>query len=220
MKRTWIALFGLAAVALVWWQMSQGETGNTGAIDLIESLFIRAYLAIKGRLSGLVTMVSNSNNALPTDAAVLEQAAGFVAEQEGYESTPYADPPGQSETVSIGYGHQIQSGDGFSASSYLSATDALSLLQSDLLQYASCVQGAVQVSLTTEQCVALVSLCYNIGCGAFQNSTLVSVLNNGDYQGAQAQFGVWRLAGGQINSGLVSRRAAEAALFGQTGIFS
>ncbi|KRJ11905.1 lysozyme [Acinetobacter nosocomialis] len=58
-----------------------------------------------------------------------------------------------------------------------------------------------------------VSLTYNIGSGAFKNSTLLKKLNKGDYQGAADQFLVWNKAGGKVMKGLVRRREAERALF-------
>ena len=68
------------------------------------------------------------------------------------------------------------------------------------------------VPLTQNQFDALVSLTYNIGSGAFNNSTLLK-LNKGDYQGAADQFLVWNKADGKVMKGLVRRREAERALF-------
>jgi lysozyme len=60
---------------------------------------------------------------------------------------------------------------------------------------------------------ALVSFTYNEGAGRLQSSTLLKVLNAGDYAGAAGQFGVWVCGGGVKLPGLVARREAEAALF-------
>ncbi|KQD16250.1 lysozyme [Acinetobacter baumannii] len=67
--------------------------------------------------------------------------------------------------------------------------------------------------LTQNQFDALVSLAYNIGSGAFKGSTLLKLLNKGDYKGAADQFLVWNKAGGKVMKGLVRRREAERALF-------
>ncbi len=72
---------------------------------------------------------------------------------------------------------------------------------------------SVTVPLNQNQFDALVSLTYNIGSGAFNNSTLLKKLNKGDYQGAADQFLVWNKAGGKVMKGLVRRREAEQALF-------
>lgn len=75
------------------------------------------------------------------------------------------------------------------------------------------VTAAVRVRISPQQRAALVSLAYNIGLAAFRNSTLLRLLNAGDYHGAAEQFAVWRLAGGKVLPGLVKRRAAERDLF-------
>jgi hypothetical protein len=89
------------------------------------------------------------------------------------------------------------------------------LLRLDLRRFEDAVRMQVAVELTQNQFDALVSLVYNIGEGAFSKSTLLRKLNAGDYAGAQAQFAVWRKAGGKVMPGLVNRRAQEAALFGR-----
>jgi lysozyme len=75
------------------------------------------------------------------------------------------------------------------------------------------VSRLTQVAVTANQFSALVSLIYNIGSGNFQASTVRQKLNRRDYDGAADNFWQWRRGGGRILSGLVRRRAAEAALF-------
>ncbi len=67
--------------------------------------------------------------------------------------------------------------------------------------------------LTQGQWDALSSFVYNLGPGALEKSTLLRLLNAGDYSGAAAQFDRWVYASGKKLSGLVKRRAAERALF-------
>lgn len=83
----------------------------------------------------------------------------------------------------------------------------------DLKEFESTVNTSVKVPLTQNQYDALVSLSYNIGSGAFKNSTLLKKLNSGDYKGAAEQFLVWNKAGGKKVQGLVNRREAERNLF-------
>ncbi|OCZ10338.1 lysozyme [Acinetobacter pittii] len=83
----------------------------------------------------------------------------------------------------------------------------------DLAKFEKTVNESVTVPLTQNQFDALVSLTYNIGSGAFNNSTLLKKLNKGDYQGAADQFLVWNKADGKVMKGLVRRREAERALF-------
>ena len=83
----------------------------------------------------------------------------------------------------------------------------------DLKEFESTVNTSVKASLTQNQYDALVSLSYNIGSGAFKNSTLLKKLNSGDYKSAAEQFLAWNKAGGKKVQGLVNRREAEQKLF-------
>ena len=207
----WLFVASGALLGLVWW-FNVEQTGGTFAdffsdpVGGLQSLGSRLSLWVqswfeqaKGAVGGTV------------DAQAL--AASKIAGFEGFVNHAYPDPAGQNVTYSIGYGHQLTQGDGFDTSSTISEPDALALLEADLGTYATCVDNVVTVPLAPEQAAALYSLCYNIGCNAFTSSTLVRLLNQGDYAGAQAQFAVWNKAGGQVNPDLVSRRTAEAALF-------
>ncbi|QNY28606.1 lysozyme [Acinetobacter seifertii] len=90
---------------------------------------------------------------------------------------------------------------------------AKSYFKHDLAKFEKTVNESATVSLTQNQFDALVSLTYNIGSGAFKGSTLLKLLNKGDYQGTADQFLVWNKAGGKVMNGLVRRREAERALF-------
>ena len=83
----------------------------------------------------------------------------------------------------------------------------------DLKEFESTVNTSVKVPLTQNQYDALVSLSYNIGSGAFKNSTLLKKLNNGDYKEAADQFLVWNKVNSKRVQGLVNRREAERNLF-------
>lgn len=62
---------------------------------------------------------------------------------------------------------------------------------------------------------ALVSWAFNVGCGNAQTSTLVKDLNTGEDPDTVAaqELPKWDKAGGQVQPGLVKRRAAEVNLF-------
>lgn len=83
--------------------------------------------------------------------------------------------------------------------------------------FESQVRKLVRVPVTDNQLGALVSFTYNAGVGNFRSSTLLRLLNAGDYAGAAAQFARWNK--GTVNGekvelkGLTRRRTAEAALF-------
>ena len=75
------------------------------------------------------------------------------------------------------------------------------------------VLSLVKVPLTQNQFDALVSFSYNVGFGAFRDSTLLKLLNAGDIHGASKPFERWNKAGGKIVDGLTNRRKAEKVLF-------
>lgn len=88
--------------------------------------------------------------------------------------------------------------------------------EKDLLKFEARVARLVKVSLTQGQYDAVVLFDYNTG--ALHSSTLLKLLNAGDYAGAKAQFSRWIKNDGEVMRGLIRRRAAEAALFaGKSG---
>lgn len=90
---------------------------------------------------------------------------------------------------------------------------AKAYMQNDLKAFEQTVNNAVKVPLNQNQFDALVSLAYNIGSTAFEESTLVKRLNEKNYKAAADQFGLWVNARGKRLQGLVNRRAAERTLF-------
>lgn len=80
-------------------------------------------------------------------------------------------------------------------------------------EYAPAVRRYVIVTLTQGQFDALVDFAYNCGTQNLRTSTLLRLLNSGDYAGAAAQFDRWTRANGEVLGGLVKRRAAERRLF-------
>lgn len=133
--------------------------------------------------------------------------AAFIKAQEGFQASAYADGKGQS----IGYGHQIQPGENIV--SPITPAEADALFASDAAAAARTVSNALQVQTTQNQFDALTDLAYNIGSAAFLNSTLLQLLNQGDYAGAAQQFSGWVHSAGQVNQGLQARRAADLNLF-------
>ena len=128
---------------------------------------------------------------------------------EGCRLTAYPDPGTGGEPWTIGYGHTggVKQGD------TITQEQADALLLADLKNAINAVESSVTTMLTDEEESALVDLVFNIGNGNFLHSTLLKLLNSGDYAGAAEQFSRWDKAGGRVLAGLTKRRAAEAALF-------
>jgi lysozyme len=81
------------------------------------------------------------------------------------------------------------------------------------LEFEPAVHKAVKVPLNQRQFDAAVSIFYNAGVDALTTSTLVRLLNLGDFAGAAAQFPRWNKSGGEVLKGLQRRREAERLVF-------
>src|SRR3954469_11644790 len=69
--------------------------------------------------------------------------------------------------------------------------DADDRLADDLRKFAIAVDHMVRVRLIEGQRSALISLAFNVGSVALKESTLLRLLNAGDYRGAGEQFLRW-----------------------------
>lgn len=134
----------------------------------------------------------------------------LIKKYEGLRLTAYRCPSG---ILTIGYGHTKTVKPGMT----INETMADLLLEQDIKEYEKGINELIKVALNQNQFDALVSLCFNIGVGAFGRSTLLKLLNNKDYNGAAEQFMRWvngRTAQGLMPlPGLVKRRTEEKNLF-------
>ena len=87
------------------------------------------------------------------------------------------------------------------------------MLAEDLEKFEAAVNKLVKKPLNENQRGALVSFAYNVGAQALAESTLLALLNAGDYKNAANQFLRWNKAGGKVLKGLTRRREAERELF-------
>lgn len=143
-----------------------------------------------------------------TTAAALS-LAGLLAltQYEGFTSTPVV--PVEGDVLTIGFGHT----QGVKPSDEVTVKEALALLGKDTAVAVRAVNMNVKVELTQPQFDALVSLVYNIGPGAFKNSTLLRCLNAGDYECVYKQWMRWKYVNGRPVKGLENRRARELSIF-------
>lgn len=131
----------------------------------------------------------------------------LIKQFEGLRLIAYQDVVG---VWTIGYGH---TGKDVTPGLVITQTQADQMLCGDLACFETGVSNLVTVALNENQFSALVSFSYNLGLGNLGSSTLLRLLNAGDYQGAAAQFPRWNRAGGKVYDGLTKRRLAEQALF-------
>lgn len=144
---------------------------------------------------------------LRTSAKGLELIKGF----EGFRSRASRLPDGR---WIVGYGHTRTARPGLQVTPH----DAqLVLAHSDLPQIEQLIQDEVLAPLTQNEFDALVSFAWNIGPGAFQSSSVLSNLNEGDRLAAASDMWLWRKGrvSGEVKiiDALVRRRAAEISLF-------
>jgi len=147
--------------------------------------------------------------------ALSKAGVRLIAGFEGFRSDLYDDAVGH---CTIGYGHLVHQGpcDGSEAKEFrqgITRERALAILNEDASGAAAAVNGQVTVPLTQAQFDALTSFVFNVGTGAFGESTLLRVLNEGKYDEVPAQLARWVKAGSKTLEGLVARRKAEGELF-------
>lgn len=145
----------------------------------------------------------------------------LVKESEGCKLESYRDPVG---IWTIGYGRTSCVCEGMTCIQ----AQADDWLLDDLNIAANIVNRVVKVPLNQNQFDALTDFVYNIGPGVpgkkqgfvcLKNgkpSTMLRLLNAGDYAGAAAQFKFWNKAGGLVLKGLSIRRKKEEELFNTT----
>jgi lysozyme len=127
---------------------------------------------------------------------------------EGFRSKMYFDSAG---LPSIGYGHKILPHERFPDG--IDEPRAAEILAADLAGAESAVGSLVKVPLTQGQFDALVDFTFNLGRGRLAYSTLLKMLNGGQYDAAADQLLRWDQAGGSVNKGLAIRRATERNLW-------
>lgn len=130
----------------------------------------------------------------------------LIKEFEGLRLNAYKCPAG---FWTIGYGHTLTAKPGDS----ITRSEAEDLLISDLQRFELGITRLVSAALNGNQFSALVCLAFNIGLGAFEDSTLRRLLNRGWYTQVPAQFARWNKVNGRAAPGLTRRRQAEAALW-------
>lgn len=136
----------------------------------------------------------------------------LIKEFEGFSANAYLDVV---KIPTIGWGNTFYAdGRKVKLGDQISKTDALELLEFVANKYfADKIFPLIKVEVNQNQFDAMVSLAYNIGVGAFSNSTLLKRVNAKDFIGAANEFLRWNRAGGKVLLGLTRRRKREYELF-------
>jgi lysozyme len=135
-----------------------------------------------------------------------QEGLSLIKKFEGCEYNAYKCA---ADVLTIGYGHtkDVKEGD------LVTQEEADALLEKDVEIFEEIVLKSVEVPLSQYQFDALVSWTFNLGGGNLNASTMLKVLNKGEYEDVPAQIKRWNKAKGQVLDGLTRRREAEALLF-------
>jgi len=137
--------------------------------------------------------------------AIAKSTYDVIVDFEGKRRRAYKDTKGLWTT---GIGHLILPNEEYLIAAELTDQQVENLFQKDAAWCEDCINNNVKVPITQNQKDALFSLCFNIGKEHFEESTLLRVLNNGNYKEAADQFLRWNKP-----EELTERRKKERALF-------
>ena len=115
----------------------------------------------------------------------------------------------------IGYGHY---GADVKKGMKISKETADKLFRNDIKYFETSVNSCLEVKVTQSMFNALVSFTYNVGFGAFKNSTLLKYVNKKQFTKASNEFKKWNKCGGKVLNGLVKRRLLEKTEFERQGL--
>ena len=135
----------------------------------------------------------------------------LIKEFEGFSSTAYLC---SAKKATIGYGNTFwEDGTPVKIGDQISKERAETLLKHVVDGFSVAVEVDIKIEVSQNQFDAMVSLAYNIGLGAFKNSTLLRQLNRGNFVGASQEFLRWDKSNGKPLLGLTRRREREKLLF-------
>jgi GH24 family phage-related lysozyme (muramidase) len=144
-----------------------------------------------------------------SELAVALQHAGLWAKTLAGEPIPaeLSHLDGTPWTIGLGHTSGVNQGD------VITRAQAEAFLDQDLLYVDGQLEHVIKVKVTQNQYDALVSIGENVGVHGISN--LLDAVNAGQFARAKELFGQYVHAKGKILPGLVTRRAAEADLFGR-----
>lgn len=135
-----------------------------------------------------------------------QNAIDLIKRFEGCRLEAYEDSSGWA----IGWG---TTGPGIQENLRISQGTANAMLLGDVSLVSQDVNELVKRSLNQNQFDAVVCLVYNIGLGAFKQSTLLKLILSHKLPEASLEFPKWDHSNGKILPGLTARRLAEQGLF-------
>jgi lysozyme len=135
-----------------------------------------------------------------------QQGIDLITRFEGFSAVTYICPAGY---PTIGYGHRVREPESFTR---LTKKQAALLLVDDVKPIEKFINGRGW-NLQQNEFDALVSFIYNVGVGAFKNSSVMKYINQGNKRLAATWILAYNKSRGTTLPGLVKRREVEYYLF-------
>lgn len=139
---------------------------------------------------------------------ISDEGLEIIKGSEGLRLNAYLDTK-KGRVPTIGYGHTR----GVTMGMTTTDAQAHKWLQEDVEVAEDIVHRFVTVPLAQGAFDALVSFAFNVGQPQFITSTLLRLLNEGDYIGASNEFQRWIYDNGDKLNGLITRRELERQEF-------
>jgi len=188
----------------------QWYKGETHQMDAVGELWRKMPVSLlESDADWVVRYRSGPAKSEPGAISVINDAGiALIKEFEGLRLDAYVCPAG---VLTIGYG---STGEHVYAGQHITEPEAEELLRLDLARFEDSVSKSVKVLLVDDEYAALVSFSFNVGCGAFESSTLLRRLNAGEPKERVFTEELVKWVNGPDGPlpGLVRRREAEIEL--------
>lgn len=156
---------------------------------------------------------SNNPSFPPSKMTLSDKGTRYLSNYEELRLDKHRDAVGK---LTIGYGHRILAGESFP--NEITSEEALRIYKDDVVKHMLPVQRYTKINLTQNQFDALTSFAFNAGTEGYRTSTLLKLLNQGDFNGAAQEFPKWVWGDGEDGKkvkvdGLVNRRRDDLNIF-------
>ncbi len=144
---------------------------------------------------------------------VSQKCINLIKTFEGFRSHPYLCIAGV-PTLGFGSTHYANGAPVGLSDGDISEPAAENILFATLqYDYVPAVNHCVTADINQNQFDALVDFAYNCGSQNLKNSTLLKLVNEGNFAAASLEFKKWCHCNGEVSQGLLNRREAERKLF-------
>jgi len=187
------------------WAYYRGETHQ---MDAVGELWRKMPVSLLDSESDWVQKYRSGAEEFKPISVINDAGLALIKAFEGLRLESYICPAG---FLTVGYG---STGEHVYPGQVITEKEAEELLRTDLWRFEDVVSCSVTVPLTDNEYAALVSFSFNVGCGAFKDSTLLRRLNDGEPKGRvfAEELPRWDKANGEPLEGLARRRKAEVDL--------